>query len=68
MGFTYVEAYNIPIWQRIWFIHRLNKEFQKADESNSTHLSKAAHTNTPDKRMLSGMHRHQVPAKLRRFT
>ena len=68
MGFTYVEAYNIPIWQRLWFIQRLNKEFQKAADKGDTNLSKAAHTNTAEHRMLAGMGRHQVPAKLRRFT
>ena len=68
MGFTYVEAYNIPIWQRNWFIARLNKEFQKAKDSGKPTQSRAAHTNTGESRALMGNHRQQVPAKLRRFT
>ncbi|MEC7609486.1 MAG: hypothetical protein VX964_04890, partial [Verrucomicrobiota bacterium] len=67
MGFTYVEAYNIPIWQRIWFIERLNKELKAANEAQSG-ASRAAHANTPDQRALMGRHRQQVPSKLRRFT
>ena len=68
MGFSYVEAYNIPVWQRRWFIQRLNKEFQKARDNNAPVQSKAAHTNTADTRALMGNQRQQVPAKLRRFT
>ena len=68
MGFTYYEAYNIPVWQRNWFIQRLNREFKKASEKNQPVQSKAAHTNTPDARALMGNHRQAVPAKLRRFT
>lgn len=68
MGFTYVEAYNIPVWQRNWFIQRINKEFMKAVEKKVPPQSRAAHTNTPDARALMGNHRQQVPANLRRFT
>jgi hypothetical protein len=68
MGFSYIEAYNIPVWQRRWFIQRLNKEFAKAAEANQPAKSKAAHTNTPEARSLMGNHRATVPAKLRRFT
>ena len=63
MGFSYIEVYNIPIWQRIWFIKRLNKELKKANGD-----SKAAHANSADARALMGKHRAQVPSKLRRFT
>tara|TARA_B100000900_G_C20246172_1_gene580000 strand:+ start:254 stop:469 length:216 start_codon:yes stop_codon:yes gene_type:complete len=68
MGFTYVEAYNIPVWQRKWFIQRINKEFQKANEKNQPAQSRAAHTNTPDARTLMGNSRAAVPSRLRRFT
>ena len=67
MGFTYREAYNIPIWQRIWFIERLNKELKAANEAQSG-ASRAAHSNTADQRSLMGRQRAQVPSKLRRFT
>jgi len=68
MGFSYVEAYNIPVWQRNWFVRRINKEFEKAKEANAPVQSKAAHTNTPEARTLMGNTRAQVPANLRRFT
>ena len=68
MGVSYLEAYNIPVWQRKWFIQRINDEFAKAAKAQSGQLSKAAHTNTPEARALMGKSSHQVPAKLRRFT
>ena len=67
MGFTYIEAYNIPIWQRYWFLERLNKEIKAANEAQSG-ASRAAHANDPETRALMGRHRSQVPSKLRRFT
>ena len=70
MGFTYVEAYNIPVWQRNWFIARINTEFKRANDKNGGQgaESRAAHMNTPEARQLQGRARHQVPANLRRFT
>ena len=64
MGFSYVEVYNIPIWQRTWFIGRINDELKK----NSDGGNRAAHANHPEARALMGRARAQVPAKLRRFT
>lgn len=63
MGFNYTEAYSIPMWQRIWFIERINKEMKKSEGA-----SRAAHQNTPDDRSMLGRSRSQVPSKLRRFT
>ena len=62
MGFTYYEAYNLPIWQRLWFIQRINQEIKKTNDS------RAAHQNDPQTRQMMSKHRAQVPAKLRRFT
>ncbi len=67
MGFTYTEVYNIPLWQRIWFLERLNKEIKRANEDQSG-ASRAAHNNSPDARAMMGRARNQVPSKLRRFT
>jgi len=63
MGFTYDEAYRLPLWQREWFIKRINKEI-KASQGQSH----APDTNNPETRALMGRARAQVPAKLRRFT
>lgn len=63
MGFSYIEAYNLPVWQRSWFIKRINKEIKESQGQ-----SHAAHSNTPDTRALMSKSRAQVPSKLRRFT
>ena len=67
MGFTYFEAYAIPIWQRRWFIERLNKEIKRSNEQGNAQ-SRAAHSNSPESRALMNKSRAQVPARLRRFT
>ena len=67
MGFTYREAYILPIWQRIWFIQRLSEEIKKSSDSGSSQ-SRAAHTNSPDMRAMNGNHHAHAPARLRRFT
>ena len=68
MGFTYKEAYNIPIWQRRWFLKRCQKEISETNEGDKQAGSRAAHQNAPDVRALMNRHREMVPAKLRRFT
>ena len=70
MGFTYVESYNIPIWQRRWFIERIQKEIKKTNEANNGEgaPSRAMTQNSPDVRAMLGRHRAMVPSKLRRFT
>ncbi len=65
MGFSWIEAYNIPIWQRFWFLKRLNEEIKNSAKDNGT---RAAHQNDAETRALMGRHRAQVPSKLRRFT
>ena len=67
MGFLYKEAYHLPVWQRVWFIQRINREFKEANDRNSN-ASRAAHDNTPDQRALEGLSRESPPARLRRFT
>jgi hypothetical protein len=67
MGFSYKDAYNLPIWQRIWFIERTNKELKAANDQGSD-ASRAAHANSPEHRALQGRARENVPANLRRFT
>jgi len=68
MGFTYSESYRLPIWQRKWFIERINKEFAKAADKGESAPSRAAHHQDPEARSLMGMSRPSPPAKLRRFT
>jgi len=70
MGFTYGECYNIPIWQRRWFIERMNKEIKKTNEANNGQgaPTKSPEHNSPDVRAMMGRYRSMVPANLRRFT
>ena len=63
MGFSYDEAYNLPIWQREWFIKRINKEI-KASQGQS----RSAESNSAEARALMGRNRSHVPSRLRRFT
>jgi len=63
-GFTYTEGYNLPVQYRMWFIRRINKEFERSNGE----ASKAVHQNTPEMNMLQGKSRMQTPARLRRFT
>lgn len=64
VGFTYQDAYNLPIWKRQWFINRTVKEFKESQGETPT---KAAHHNSPEQRALMGL-RPDAPARLRRFT
>ena len=63
MGFTYTEVQNLPVWQRKWFLDRLVEEMKEANGR-----SRAAHANSAQDRAMSGYHRGETPAKLRRFT
>jgi len=63
-GFTYTEGYTMPVQYRLWFIHRINKEFEKSNEK----ANKAVHNNNPEMNQLAGKNRAQTPARLRRFT
>ena len=66
MGFTYQDAYNLPIWKRIWFIERTIKELKSGNEENPA-PSKATHHNSPEQRALMGL-RPDDPTRLRRFS
>ena len=63
-GFSYTECYAMPINYRLWFIRRINTEFERANQK----ASKAIHDNNPTNNMLSGKSRTHSPARMRRFT
>jgi hypothetical protein len=65
IGFTYQDAWNLPIWKRQWFLERTMKEFKNSQGDQAQ--TKAAHANSPDQRALRGL-RPDAPARLRRFT
>lgn len=66
MGFTYQDAYTLPIWKRHWFIERTIKEI-KGDEDSDPSPTKGAHQNSPEQRAFMGL-RPDAPARLRRFS
>jgi hypothetical protein len=63
-GFGYKEAYFLPIWQRVWFIQRMQEEFKRSNNEQT----RAAHANSPEHRAMMGRSRTDAPANLRRFT
>ena len=63
MGFTYSEAYRLPVWQRKWFVERLQQEFKRGQE-NEQHITRASQ---PEERALAGL-RPEAPARVKRFT
>lgn len=67
-GFSFTEAWNLPVTWRRWFIERINAEFEKSKGEEGGGGSRGAHQNTPDVRQLQGMARAQTPSRLRRFT
>lgn len=67
VGFTFVEAYNLPVPYKRWFIDRIVKELNKGKEGESS-PNRALHANSPEVRQLQGMNRAQSPSRLRRFT
>jgi len=66
-GFTYKEAYNIPVQYKSWFINRIVKEISRGKENNSNN-SRPVHQNSPETRALTGMSRTESPSRLRRFS
>ena len=69
MGFTFQEAYTLPIWQRHWFVERLKKELKASSgDGGDAPQNRGAHANDPSTRAMMGRHNPNAPARLRRFT
>lgn len=66
-GFSYTEAYNLPIAYKKWWIERISKEIQKSNSGEAPQGSRAAHHSTPETEALLGKHRTNTPSKLKRF-
>lgn len=66
-GFTYKEAYNMPVSYKRWFIDRISRELSRTSDDGHAQ-SRALHDNSPDVRALSGHARAETPSRLRRFT
>ena len=60
-GFSYRDAYTLPVWQRNWFIKRINDEISKSQGQSRQH-------EPADVRQWQGKHRAFPPSNQRRFT
>ena len=65
MGFTYHDAYSLPIFKRRWFIKRFIKEVNPKDKDQPG-PTRASHLQTPETRALTGAHRTFSPNRLNR--
>jgi len=62
MGFTYADAFNLPVWKRKWFLERTVREISDTGQSKAS-------ANYPMQSALAGSHRQDhAPSRLRRFT
>ena len=72
MGFTYSDAYALPVEYKRWFIERLSKELSKGSQSGSesdpSPMTRDPAMHTPEYRAMAGMNRPQVHHKLIRFS
>lgn len=66
-GFTFSEAWKLPVAYRKWFIERILKELKGKSENDSP-PTKALHANDEQTRAMQGMTRTSSPSRLRRFT
>lgn len=68
-GFTYTEAYNLPVSYKTWFIDRIVKEITKSNKGEAPQGDRSASSNTPETAALLGRVRSaNAPARGRRFT
>lgn len=65
-GFTYSEAYEIPVEYRNWFIERIVKEINRSHENGSGE-SRGAHKNTPEVREMLGKTKKYGASRTHRF-
>jgi hypothetical protein len=68
-GFTYTEAYNLPVRYKLWFVNRIAKELKRSNEGEAPQGDRTAHNNTPETAALTGRIRSSNTAtRNRRFT
>jgi hypothetical protein len=68
-GMPLTEYLKLPIAYRDWYIRRISKEIQKANDQGSDIPSKAAHHNPPDVRAMTGKFRQTSSnPRTQRFT
>jgi len=69
-GFSWKEAYNLPVPYKQWFIDRISKEIKGPEDPNDPNSnngrSRGHQHNSPEVASLQGQ-RPNVPSRLRRF-
>lgn len=63
-----MEAYNIPVVFKRWWIDRISKEIARANQGEAPPGSRASHHDNPEVNALLNKTRTQAPARNRRFT
>ncbi len=61
LGFTYQDAFNLPVWKRSWFLTRLMQEIDKTGTTKES-------ANDPMLSAMAGKTRQTAPSRLRRFS
>lgn len=67
-GFSFVEAYNLPTSYKRWWIDRISREIQKANNGEAPSGSRASHHDNSEVNALLGKTRTSAPTRTRRFT
>jgi hypothetical protein len=68
-GFTYTEAYNLPVRYKLWFVSRIAKELKRSQEGQAPEGDRTPTNNTPETAALMGRVRSaNTAARNRRFT
>jgi len=52
LGFTYKDAYNLPVWKRDWFVKKFIEEKEKAQERQAPPPSNNAAVNSSSRRLF----------------
>tara|TARA_B100001057_G_scaffold41793_1_gene37429 strand:+ start:890 stop:1048 length:159 start_codon:yes stop_codon:yes gene_type:complete len=50
LGFSYKDAYNLPVWKRSWFIDKFLEEKKQINESRNKNVN--TQTNNSSKRLF----------------
>ncbi len=68
-GFTYTEAYNLPVRYKLWFVNRIAKELKRSQEGEAPQGDRTPSSNTPETAALLGRVKSaNTAARNRRFT
>ena len=68
-GFSYTEAYNLPVKYKVWFVNRIAKEINRSNSGEAPQGDRSQQNNNPETAALMGRVRSaNTAARNRRFT